>query len=490
VLLLTNISKSFAGVKALDNVGLELHRGEVLALVGENGAGKSTLIRIISGAYQQDEGEMYYNGQNMGKMVPQRSLELGISVIYQELSYLPAMTVAENIYLGKQPKKFGLINYKELVKNSKGILDMVGLSHVDPETRVVNLSTAEKQLLEIARAYARNISILVLDEPTSALNDVETQKLFSLIKSLQAQGKSIIYISHKLDEIFEIADHVQILRDGKSIIYSPIDKIDKNEIIRHMVGREISEMYPIKERPIGEYILEVDDLTGDYLKGVSVKVRSGEIVGLYGLMGAGCPEVLESIFGYKKHGSRTVKVKGKQWEIKTPMDAITSGIAYVPSERKTEGIITVLSVIFNITLVTLKKYRRWFVLNLKKEIEVAEAWVGKLKVKTPSIRTLTNNLSGGNQQKVILAKWLDNNPEVFLLNEPTKGIDVGSKVEIYKEMEYLCNAGCGILLFTAELPELLSICDRVYVMFEGGISGEIEKAEMTQDTVVRKAIGL
>lgn len=489
ILHLQNITKVFPGVKALDNISIALYKGEVLALAGENGAGKSTLIKIISGAYQQTEGSIWYNGRDVGHLVPKESLALGISVIYQELSYLPEMTVAENILLGQQPKKGGLIDYKALYKRSRELQAVVGLQHLNPAAKVSTLSTAEKQLLEIARAYSRDLNILVLDEPTSALNDEETKKLFNLIKKLRAEGKSVIYISHKLDEIFEIADRVQIMRDGKTVYESPIADITKDEIVHHMVGREISDMYPIGNRKIGETVLEVSGLTGEFIQNISLDVRRGEIVGLYGLMGAGCAEVLESIFGYRPHKSGSIKVAGRLVTVKSPLTAIQSGQAYVPSERKTEGIITSLSVKHNITTVTLPHYKKGPIIDLKKEAKAAEEWVQKIGVKTPSIKTIANNLSGGNQQKVILAKWMDNAPAVFLLNEPTKGIDVGSKVEIYRHIENLCNSGCGILLVTGELSELMAICDRVYVMFEGKIAASIEKQDMTQENIVRKAIG-
>jgi ABC-type sugar transport system ATPase subunit len=326
--------------------------------------------------------------------------------------------------------------------------------------------------LEIARAYSRDLKILVLDEPTSALNEKETMKLFSLVKKLKSQGKSIIYISHKLDEIFEVADRVQILRDGKSITVSPIGDITREEIVHNMVGREIEDMYPISKRKIKNTILEIKSLNGSNIKNISIFVRRGEIVGLYGLMGAGCSEILESIFGYEKYHDGEIIINGVKVDIKNPKNAISSGFAYVPSERKTEGLIAGLSVKYNITTVTLRNYTTGPILNLKKETKNAIGWVKKLNIRTPSVNTISNNLSGGNQQKVILSKWMDNNPSVFLMNEPTKGIDVGSKVEIYKQIEVLCNSGCGILLVTAELPELMMICDRVYVIYAGRITGE------------------
>lgn len=488
-LRLERIVKKFPGVVALDHVNLKLAAGEVLALAGENGAGKSTLIKIISGAYQADEGDIYFNGTKMGKYTPKEAIDKGIAVIYQELSYMQYMSIAENIFLGNLPKKKGCIDYKKLGENSRKVQEEVGLGHLDPFTKVQFLSTAEKQLLEIARAYARNANVLILDEPTSALNEEETKILFDIVRNLQKEGKSVIYISHKLDEIFEICTDIQIMRDGKKVYEGKMDSISKDQIISEMVGRNIDDMYPVSERTIGDKVIEIKNLNYKFLKDVSLAVRQGEIVGLYGLMGSGCSETLEALFGARKADFEEYLIDGKEVQISSPADAIRAGLAYTPGERKTEGLILVQSVMENISTVTLKNYRKGPFLNLRKERTVADRWIETLNIKTPSPDTPVSSLSGGNQQKVILSKWLDNNPKLFLLNEPTKGIDVGAKVEIYKQIEDICKRKCGVLLVTSDLPELLGICDRVYILHEGVLVKEIDKNEMTKENVLKYALG-
>lgn len=489
ILRLENIVKRFPGVLALNKVNLAVSKGDVLALVGENGAGKSTLIKIISGAYQQDEGEIYFENQQIGKFSPKRAIECGIAVIYQELSYMPYMTVAENIFLGNLPMKNKVVDYQRLKAKSWEIQNEVGLGHVDPFTKVLQLSTAEKQLLEIARAYARKAKVLILDEPTSALNENETSILFGLIKKLQNDGKAIIYISHKMDEIFEICNRIQIMRDGTEVYTGKIEELSRNQIIQYMVGREIKDMYPISERVLGRDLLKITHMKNESLKDVSLTVREREIVGLYGLMGAGCQETLEAIFGYRKCIYDCFEIDQKAAEVHMPVQAIKKGLAYTPGERKTEGLMLNQSVLSNTLSVTLGKYKKHGILNWKKLREVTERWVQILNIKTPSVKTPVSSLSGGNQQKVILARWMDNQPRIFLLNEPTKGVDVGAKVEIYKQMEKICGSDSGILLVTSDLPELLAICDRVYVLHEGRIVKELQKADMTQENVVKYAIG-
>ena len=488
-LRLERIVKKFPGVVALDHVNLKLAAGEVLALAGENGAGKSTLIKIISGAYQADEGDIYFNGTKMGKYTPKEAIDKGIAVIYQEFSYMQYMSIAENIFLGNLPKKKGCIDYKKLGENSRKVQEEVGLGHLDPFTKVQFLSTAEKQLLEIARAYARNANVLILDEPTSALNEEETKILFDIVRNLQKEGKSVIYISHKLDEIFEICTDIQIMRDGKKVYEGKMDSISKDQIISEMVGRNIDDMYPVSERTIGDKVIEIKNLNYKFLKDISLAVRQGEIVGLYGLMGSGCSETLEALFGARKADFEEYLIDGKEVQISSPADAIRAGLAYTPGERKTEGLILVQSVMENISTVTLKNYRKGPFLNLRKERTVADRWIETLNIKTPSPDTPVSSLSGGNQQKVILSKWLDNNPKLFLLNEPTKGIDVGAKVEIYKQIEDICKRKCGVLLVTSDLPELLGICDRVYILHEGVLVKEIDKNEMTKENVLKYALG-
>jgi ribose transport system ATP-binding protein len=489
LLEMRGITKRFPGVIALNKVDLRISRGEVLAVVGENGAGKSTLIKILSGAYQQDEGTILFGGSDVGKLTPRQALDIGIATIYQELTYVPGMSIAENIYLGVQPQKRGFIDYKKLYSDSMEIHKQVGLEYLSPVTKMINLSVAERQLVEIGRAYSKKLNIIIMDEPTSALNQEETEKLFSLIRKMKSEGKGIIYITHKLDEVFEIADRVQVLRNGESVFESRIMDTNKEQLINNMCGRELKEMYPVSKRELGGVIFEVKNLSDGFLKNISLNVRRNEIVGLYGLMGAGCSRVVECAFGARKYISGEFFVGKKKVVIKNPRDARAAGLAYVPDERKTEGLMITHSVRNNITIVTLANYVRGLFLNLKAEREGAQQWVDKFRIKVTSIETPVLSLSGGNQQKIVLAKWLAANPKVFLLNDPTRGIDVGAKVEIYKEIESLCKSGCGVLYVASELPELIGIADRIYVMHEGVITGEYEGDEITQKNIVKSAIG-
>ena len=490
LLSLEGITKVFPGVKALDQVDLDVRHGEVHAIVGENGAGKSTLIKIIAGAYRKNSGRIVFDGEEINDLNPQKSLKLGISVIYQELSYLGPMSIAENIFLGSQQKtKAHLIDYPTLMKKSAEIQALVGLDHYSPRTEVRRLSTAEKQLIEIARAYARDLKLLILDEPTSALNEKETERLFSIIRGLRDKGCGVIYITHKMDEIFTIADRVTVMRDGRHIITENIRDTSRDEIITAMVGREIKDLYPVAKREAGDVVLAVEKLNSGILKDVSIQVRKGEIVGLYGLMGCGSDRLLECLFGKTPIRSGTVTVCGQPLNIKNPQLAISRGIAYAPSERKTEGVMLSQSVRSNISCVTLGKIKKHHLLDLKREKEIAKKWIDRLRIKTPSPETPAVSLSGGNQQKVILARWLENQPQLFLMNEPTKGIDVGARAEIYAEMEKICEAGSSVLFVTSDLPELLGISDRVYVFHEGVMTGEILRDELTQENVVKKAIG-
>ena len=466
LLEMKGITKRFPGVVALNKVDLKVNSGEVLAVVGENGAGKSTLIKIMSGAYQQDEGQIFFEGTDEGKMIPARALALGITAIYQELTNVPGLSIAENIYLGNQHTKGAFVDYKTLYSESARIQAEVGLDHRSPEDKVI-----------------------IMDEPTSALNQEETEKLFAIIRKLRSEGKGIIYISHKLDEVFAVADRVQVLRNGESVYEGKVAETTREQIISSMCGRELKEMYPISQRELGEVIFEIRDLSTDFLKNISLNVREREIVGLYGLMGSGCADVLECAFGNRSYKSGTFFAEGKEVTIHQPQDAMKARIAYVPAERKKEGLLISHPVLNNLTIVTLKKFVHGLFLNLKKEREEAQRLVDNYRIKTPSLDTSVASLSGGNQQKIVISKWVSTNPRIFMLNDPTKGIDVGAKVEIYKDIEKLCEQGCGVLYVAAELPELLGIADRVYVLHEGELVGEFSGEEITQKNIVASAIG-
>lgn len=489
LLEMKGITKRFPGVVALNKVDLKVNSGEVLAVVGENGAGKSTLIKIMSGAYQQDEGQIFFEGTDEGKMIPARALALGITAIYQELTNVPGLSIAENIYLGNQHTKGAFVDYKTLYSESARIQAEVGLDHRSPEELVGKISTAEQQLVEIGRAYSKQLKVIIMDEPTSALNQEETEKLFAIIRKLRSEGKGIIYISHKLDEVFAVADRVQVLRNGESVYEGKVAETTREQIISSMCGRELKEMYPISQRELGEVIFEIRDLSTDFLKNISLNVREREIVGLYGLMGSGCADVLECAFGNRSYKSGTFFAEGKEVAIHQPQDAMKARIAYVPAERKKEGLLISHPVLNNLTIVTLKNFVHGLFLNLKKEREEAQRLVDNYRIKTPSLDTSVASLSGGNQQKIVISKWVSTNPRIFMLNDPTKGIDVGAKVEIYKDIEKLCEQGCGVLYVAAELPELLGIADRVYVLHEGELVGEFSGEEITQKNIVASAIG-
>lgn len=489
LLEMKGITKRFPGVVALNNVDLRINSSEVLAVVGENGAGKSTLIKIMSGAYQQDEGSISFKGGDVGKMTPRQALDLGVTAIYQELTNVKGMTIAENIFLGVQPKKHGFVNYKKLYEDSAEIQRQVGLGHLSPATLLTKLSTAERQLVEIGRAYSKNLNVIIMDEPTSALNEDETQKLFEIVRKLRREGKGVIYISHKLDEVFAIADRVQVLRNGESVYEAPISGTDKDTIINSMCGRDLKDMYPVSKRELGEIVYEIKGLSDGFLNDISINVRKSEIVGLYGLMGAGCSEIVECGFGARQYSAGECYVNGEKKNIHKPKDAVAAGIAYVPAERKVQGLMVTHPVLNNLTIVSLKQFVKGMFLNLRREREEAQTWVDKYHIKTPSLNVSTASLSGGNQQKIVIAKWIANKPKVFLMNDPTKGVDVGAKVEIYKSIEALCKAGCGVLYVAAELPELLGIADRVYVVHEGKIAGEYAGNEITQKNIVKSAIG-
>lgn len=489
LLEMKGIVKRFPGVIALNNVSLKINSGEVLAVVGENGAGKSTLIKIMSGAYQQDEGQVFFEGKDEGKMNPSRALSLGITAIYQELTNVKGLSIAENIYLGSQPTMGGFIDYHKLYHDSMQIQEQVGLGHLKPSTMLGHLSTAEQQLVEIGRAYSKDLKVIIMDEPTSALNQEETDKLMDIIRKLKAEGKGIIYISHKLDEVFTIADRVQVLRNGESVYECDIHDTTKEAIINSMCGRELKDMYPMSKREFGDVIFEIKGLDDGFLHDISINVRQREIVGLYGLMGSGCSEIIECAFGVRKYKKGEFFVKGQKIKIRQPMDAKNAGLAYVPAERKRQGLMLGHSVLNNLTIVTLKDFVDGLFLNLKRERETALKWIKNYRIKTPSLHTPASSLSGGNQQKIVISKWVATRPKVFMLNDPTKGIDVGAKVEIYKDIDALCQAGCGVIYVAAELPELLGIADRVYVIHEGRLAAEYAGDDITQVNIVKSAIG-
>ncbi len=457
--------------------------------MGENGAGKSTLINILSGAIPPTEGEVYLDGEKFLIFSPSYALKHGISVIHQELLLIPELDVGQNIFLGQEPVKGGLINWSAIYKKSKEILSELGLS-IDPHEKVKNLSIAMQQMVEIARAISFDAKVIAMDEPTSSLSEEEINILFDLIKRLSKGGKSIIYIYHRLEEIFEIADRVTVMKDGEKVITDKIENLTKEKIVTYMVGRKIEEMYPERETGEREEILTVEHFTRvGYFEDINFSLHRGEILGFYGLVGAGRSELAQTIFGLYKKDKGVLRFKGKKVEISTCQDAISLGIGYLPEDRKTQGLFLNMAITHNTVISSISQFLQMGILLKNKIAGKTKEYIELLKIKTPSVYQIVNNLSGGNQQKVIIARWLLTRPEVFILDEPTRGIDVGTKREIYSLMDSMSKEGIGIVMISSDLPEILGVADRIIVMREGKIVGEFTKDEATEELVVAQATG-
>lgn len=491
ILEMREIYKAFPGVVALNHVTLELEKGEIMALLGENGAGKSTLMKILSGAYHADEGEVYLEGKQISGYTTQEAIDMGISIVYQELNNIPDISVAENLFLNNLPVKGPAkkIDYKKLYADSEQLLKKVGLTNVDPRVNLGTLSVAEKQLIEIAKAVSKNVKILVMDEPTSALNDAETDNLFELILKMRDEGVSIIYISHRMSEIYRVADSAMVMRDGQFITKVKVAETTTDDLVAYMVGRKITDMYPTRNVTLGKEIFAVEHLTTNHLKDISFHIRAGEVVGLFGLMGAGRSEIASCIVGMKYRQTSNMRMHGEKYVPVSPANALKHKITYVPAERKTDGLFLALSVRENITISNLDAFTKFGKMNLKQEKKIADEWIRALHVKTPKAETVIESLSGGNQQKVAVAKSLNTDPELIILNEPTRGIDVSAKAEIYALINELCAQGKAVLMISSELPEIMSMSDRIYVVCEGRITGEVQKADFTQERLVKYAIG-
>ena len=491
ILEMREIYKAFPGVVALDHVTLELEKGEVMALLGENGAGKSTLMKILSGAYHADEGQIILEGQTISGYTTQEAIDMGISIVYQELNNIPDISVAENLFLNNLPTKGPAkkIDYKKLYADSSELLRRVGLNNVDPKVNLGALSVAEKQLVEIAKAVSKNVKILVMDEPTSALNDAETDNLFELILKMRDEGVSIVYISHRMSEIYRVADSAMVMRDGKYITKVKVSETTTDDLVAYMVGRKIDDMYPKRNLSPGKEVFAVEHLMTNRLKDISFHIRSGEVVGLFGLMGAGRSEIASCIVGMKYHQTSEMRINGQKYVPVSPSNALKHKITYVPAERKTDGLFLALTVRENITISNLDLFTKFGKMDLKKEKKIADEWIKTLRVKTPKAETIIESLSGGNQQKVAVAKSLITDPELIILNEPTRGIDVSAKAEIYTLINELCAQGKAVLMISSELPEIMSMSDRIYVICEGRMTGEVQKADFTQERLVKYAIG-
>lgn len=487
-LRVSNINKSFPGVKALNNINFEVKKGTVHVLCGENGAGKSTLMKIINGIYKADSGEILIDEKVVDIHNPIQARSLGISMIFQELNYIPEMTIEESLFVGSWPRgKFGRVDWKEIREKTLELLKKENLNY-SPETKLKNLTVSDIQMLEILKAISYNSEIIIMDEPTSAITQKEVGVLFEKINQLKNRGTSIIYISHKMDEIFTIADEITVFRDGNVVDTRAREDYDMETVIAHMVGRKLEKNFPKEDIPIGDTVLKVENLTSPvFFKNVSFNVKEGEIVGFAGLMGAGRSEIMRALFGLDDFESGEVYVRGEKTKIKNVKSSIDKKIVMLSEDRRRYGIIPVRSVKENVSLTNLEKFIYGGKLHVKKENDTVQDYCSKMRVKTPTIETPIMALSGGNQQKVILAKWMLTNPDVLILDEPTRGIDVGAKFEIYKLMTELVRQKKAVIMVSSELPELIGMCDRIYVVAKGHITGELIREDFSQENIMRLA---
>ncbi len=490
---LTDVSKSFPGVKALDKVKLDVKCGEVHALIGENGAGKSTLMKILTGVIKKDEGTIVYKNQIIDIKNPLEAQELGISIIYQEFNLMPHLTVAQNIFIGKEPRKIipFILDDNLMVQKVRDILSSLNLNNIHPNDRVVDLSVAQQQMVEIAKAVSFNSDLLIMDEPTSALTKNEINELFLIIARLKERGVGIVYISHRLEELDLIADRVTVMRDGKYIRTMDYQNTNIDEIVHFMVGRNVTERFPERKSLIGDNVLQVKNLNRKgVLFDINLSLNKGEILGVAGLMGAGRTELARAVFGADQIDSGDIYLNGHLVKISTPANAIKNGIGYLSEDRKKYGLALELSVKDNTIMASIPEFQnRLTFLNEKRILSVVQRYIRELSVKTPSINQKAVNLSGGNQQKIIIARWLATNTDILIFDEPTRGIDVGAKYEIYELMNELVAGGKSIILISSELPEILGMCDRVVVMYEGRITGVLLRSEVTQERIMNFATG-
>ncbi|WP_251670526.1 MULTISPECIES: sugar ABC transporter ATP-binding protein [unclassified Sporosarcina] len=488
---MSGISKSFNGNKVLDDVQFDVKKGEIHALMGENGAGKSTLMKILTGIYTRDSGDIWVKGEKVEFKNAKEAEEAGIAVIHQELNILPDLTVAENFYLGKERTfgKSGILKTKEMNRQAEEILSKLGL-HVDGRTVTRELSVGKQQIIEIAKAVSSNAEVIIMDEPTAALTDREIETLFATVRSLQAEGVSFVYISHRMEEIFAMCDRITILRDGQYVGVKKIKETTFEEIVQMMVGRELGERFPKRAQVIGEVKMKVEGLSRDgFFENVSFEVRKGEILGIAGLMGAGRTEVIESIFGYKKLTAGQVFIDGKSVVISNPLKAKKLGIGYVTEDRKSEGLILDFSVRDNMSLTNFDRISKSAIIQRGKENALYDTMSKRLRVRTSGPEQSVKSLSGGNQQKVVIAKWLGIEPDILFLDEPTRGVDVGAKKEIYSIINELAERGVAIVMISSELPEVIGMADRVLVMHEGQLMADLPKEDMTQERIMHFATG-
>lgn len=490
ILEMKNISKAFYGVQALNNVDFSVLRGETHILLGENGAGKSTLVKILSGAYHKDAGEIFFDGEQIEISTPLDAQRKGISIIYQEFNLIPGLSVAENIFLGREPVKGNkLINWRVLNEDAKAILDKLH-ADVSPTALVATLSVAEQQFVEIAKALSFGAKLIIMDEPSATLTPAEIDRLFAVIRDLKRAGVSIIYISHHLDEIFEIGDRVTVLRDGELVATDDIKNVTKDMIIRWMVGRDLTNTYPPRTTTPGEVVLEVQNLSrrGE-LHDISFHLRRGEILGIAGLVGSGRTELVRALYGADPIDRGEIKLHGRTLAIKTPKESIKNGIGFLPEDRKQEGLVLEQSVKNNVTLANLVKVVKNGIISGSAEKAAVDEYVRNLGIRTVNQQVLIKNLSGGNQQKVVLAKWLFTDSDILIFDEPTRGIDVGAKYEIYQLMNRLTEQGKSVIMVSSELPEIIGMSDRVLVLHNGRITGEYTRDQFDQELIMKNAAG-
>jgi ribose transport system ATP-binding protein len=491
ILKLHNITKQFPGVLALDKVSFDLYKGEVHVLLGENGAGKSTLIKIISGAYKKDEGEIFINGQKIEILGPSHAQRLGISTVYQEFNLVPYLNVAENIFLGRNPMKnlvIPVIDKKTMYSQARELLKYLGID-INPKTQIWKLGVAEKQMVEIAKVFSINSRICIFDEPTATLTSEEKDRLFALIRKLKDEAIGIIFISHRLEEVFEIGDRITVMRNGQYIATVNKQDISKSELIELMIGKKIHEEDRERKKNIGEEVLRVENLCGRKFNDVNLSVRRGEIVGLAGLVGAGRTEVLRAIFAADRLKTGNIYLRGKLVKLKNPQDAVNNKVGLLPEDRKKHGLIMCLSVGENIIISSYDFVSKFGILNKIKILNIIKDYIQKLRIKTPTFKQLVIYLSGGNQQKVVIARWLSANSDLILLDEPTRGIDVGAKQEVHNLIFEMAANGKAILVASSEIPELLRICDRIYVMHEGCVMAEFINENLRSDQILHAAFG-
>ena len=493
LLEIKNVRKEFPGVVALDNVSLFLKKGEIHALVGENGAGKSTLMKILAGIYSLDQGEILYDGKPFQAKKPVDALEKGIAMVHQELDLIPEMTVEENVFAGREKSNGIVIDKRGMEKRTKDLMESLGID-ISPKTKIKELSTAQQQMVAITRALAFDAEIIIMDEPTSAITDREVEQLFKIIRKLKAQGKAIVYISHKMDEIYSLTDQITVFRDGCLIGSVATKDVTPEKLINMMVGRELNDVYDKSSPKTADYdenevLLKVENLTRENeFYNINFEVKRGEILGFFGLMGAGRTEVMDTVFGLRKAEKGTVTMKGNQ--MGTVKKAISNGMAYITEDRKISGLNLIASVKDNISIAYIDMVTKGkFLIDFKKEKENADELIKKIKIKCSSRDTLAGTLSGGNQQKIVIAKWFMGNPDLLIMDEPTRGIDIGAKAEIYKLMDMLVKSGKSIIMISSETPELLGMSDRVIVMHEGYQTGEFRCGELDQDKLMAYAIG-